>query len=158
MTKRSKPSRQVRRAQERRIAKQLAKKERENQGKQKAEETQIPDEPSRKIDWKYIIDKVLQGLLILSNFFKACGQAIANRQSQMGSINRLSILHRFQQFVISLQLNRGFKRYRECYRGNASLVVDFTSERHRYCSYLQYILTPAPAAFIGPGIELCLKS
>ena len=50
MSKNRTPSRQVRRANERRRAKQLAKKEREQAGKQKQEE---PDQPKRKkINWK----------------------------------------------------------------------------------------------------------
>ena len=46
-------SRQVRRAAERRRAKQLAQKERERKGNQKQEKPQEPDQPERKkIDWK----------------------------------------------------------------------------------------------------------
>lgn len=55
MSKNRTPSRQVRRAAERRKAKQLEKKEREQTGNQKQEEPQELDEPKRKkIDWKSI--------------------------------------------------------------------------------------------------------
>lgn len=46
------PSRQVRRASERRRTKQLAKKEREQNGNQNSREPQKSDEPKRAIDWK----------------------------------------------------------------------------------------------------------
>ena len=64
-----KPSRQVRRAAERRIAKRLAKKELEQNGNQKRKKTHEPDEPKRKFDWKPIAG-IISALVKVAEFIR----------------------------------------------------------------------------------------
>ena len=73
MKNKRKPTRQVRRATARRIAKKSAEKERGHKGNQKRKETQQPDKPKRKIDWKFVIDTALKTALVLLNIFNSCG-------------------------------------------------------------------------------------
>ena len=70
MKKKRYPSRQVRRAAERRRAKQLAQKEQAQKGNQNQEETQEPDEPKRKnIDWKSI-PSIITALVKVAEFIR----------------------------------------------------------------------------------------
>lgn len=65
--KRKYPSRQVRRATERRIAKRLAEKEFKQNGNQKRKETHESDEPKRKNNWRFGID---MGVRLLVPFIR----------------------------------------------------------------------------------------
>ena len=60
-------SRQVRRAAERRRAKQLAQKDRAQKGSQSGKEPQEPDEPKRKDNWRFGID---MGVRLLVPFIR----------------------------------------------------------------------------------------
>ena len=61
--KRKYRSRQVRRAAERRISKGIAKTKYVQKGNQKRKETQEPDEPKRKGNWRFGIDMVVRLLV-----------------------------------------------------------------------------------------------
>ena len=71
--KRKYPSRQVRRAAERRKAKHLDQKEQAQKGNQDRSDTQESDKPERKIDWKFVTSTVLTLVLILVNLLNSCG-------------------------------------------------------------------------------------
>ena len=73
MKNKRKPTRQVRRAAARRIAERSAQKERAHAGNQQRKETQQPDKPKRKIDWKFCVDTALKIALLLLNILNSCG-------------------------------------------------------------------------------------